>query len=357
MISLESIIKDASDFIFKEFRLAVTDTSLRPYDEDDWKTFCDVNGFEKNSHGLYVPKYLSAYVLTNSPNLISNAFHEYFGHGLFCEKSLIGKTLVDLTRKNEDTKSYLYDQIDRARQPFGICNQNIANYEGFAVWMEELLCCETNNEKHWTKRKETLPKNYIALQEHFKDFEREISRFGLMSQMGFPKEYDSEKVIDAVKKIYSEKFNNIDFVIAYGSKKPYSDIDLFIVSNNESRNYFYGWLDIYELNRNEFKYLLDNLDISVTDPLFNGELIYGDKNHFEELRKYTLNLPITKEAINHNLRRSEMLIENLTRFESYPREKNSSERYIESYRSNAEGLINNRKYLTLKNIIEYKKQN
>jgi predicted nucleotidyltransferase len=279
---------------------------------------------------------------------VSNVFHEYFGHGVFCENSIIGKKLVEITRNNEDTKSYLYSQIDKKVQPFGIYNQNIANYEGFAVWLEEKLCDVTGNSHEWKKRESTLPKDYVDLSEYFKTTENKLTSFGLMSQMGFPKYYDSEKLVNTIRKIYGLDFSKIDFIVLYGSKKPQSDIDLFIVSENGSRNYFNGWLDIYELNREEFNLLSRNLDISATDPLFSGELQYGDLNHFETIRKSVLNSKVTEEAITHNISQMERLKSVLSKYEENSREQLSCLSYIESYYRTVDYLKRGEKLLTLR---------
>ena len=56
-------------------------------------------------------------------------------------------------------------------------------YEGFAVWLEALLCKETNNSKVWNAKKDGLREDYAQLLEFFEDAESRLSRFGLISQM------------------------------------------------------------------------------------------------------------------------------------------------------------------------------
>lgn len=351
IISLESALKDAGLFVSSEFNIQLEKSQLKPYSPDNWNKFCKVNGFEVNSDGLYVPASYSAYVRIDSPVLVSNIFHELYGHGLFCEQSQIGKKLIDIVQNKGNEKAFLFDEVNPQMQLFGLCKTNIDNYEGFAVWLEALLCRETDNAKVWQLKKDRLPNNYISLFEFFQDIEQRLTRFGFMSQLGFPKFYDDEKVLDIAKRLYGSAFNNINFMVLYGSQKPESDIDLFVVSANSSTNYFNGWLDIYELNKVEFTQLLNNMDISVTDPLFSGKLIYGDENIFEQLKQKIQSQPITQEAIVHNISEAEKQKQYLLPFAHNLRERKICLSYINSYSRNAEHLQNGNKLLTLQNLI------
>ena len=353
MRTLDCLLQDASSFVYSEFNLQLHNSQLKPYSSEDWGQFCRINGFEANSEGLFVPNSFSAYVRTDSPFLTSNIFHELFGHGLFVEHSQIGKKLTEIIQAEGDEKSFMLGEINPNEQHFGITKQNIQNYEGFAVWLEALLCKETNNSNIWQSKKDNLPNDYISLFDYFQDAETKLSRFGFMSQLGFPKFYDNNKVLDVVKRLYASKFNNIDFVVLYGSQKPEKDIDLFIVSNNASTSYFNGWLDIYELNRAEFNRLSDNLDISTTDPLFTGELIYGDSNFFEKLKQKIKDQPITQEAINHNFSEAEKQKKYLSYFSEIDKRRDDCLSYIDSFFQNAEQLKLGNKHLTLINIQEY----
>lgn len=124
--------------------------------------------------------------------------------------------------------------------------------------------------------------------------------------MGFPKHYDDDKVLDVIKKLYDSSFNNVDFVIMYGSQKPESDIDLCIVSNNPSNQYFNGWLDIAELNREDFQNRRDNLDIALTDAMFSGKLIYGDEKQFVQDKQKVIDTSISKKIIEYNRKKSDL---------------------------------------------------
>ncbi|MDI3474056.1 MAG: hypothetical protein PWR30_379 [Candidatus Woesearchaeota archaeon] len=349
MVTLDSLLRDASSFVNSEFGFDIEKSKLKPYSPENWQEFCQINNFNVNSEGLYVPASYSAYVRTDSPFLTSNIFHELYGHGLFCEHSKIGKKLVEIIQNKGDEKGFMFNEINPQEQPFGVAKYNIHNYEGFAVWLEELLSKETGYALVFENKKQVISDNYLDLLDFFKQAEQDLTRFGLISQLGFPKYYDDSKIVEIVKKFYGSNINNVNFVLLRGSQKPESDIDLFIVSNYRSRNYFNGWLDIYELNRTEFEDWAKKLDISVTDPIFSGKLIYGDRNYFEQVKRKIKNQPITKEAIIHHI--SE--IERLKRYQTdINHEEDSRKKYIESFSQNLEQLLLGNKPLTLKNLKE-----
>lgn len=350
MLTLDNLLLDVSSFVQSEFNLQLQKSELKPYSLENWQDFCQVNGFDVHSEGLYVPASYSAYVRTDSLVLVSNVFHEYFGHGLFVEHSQIGKRLAEIIQNSGDERSFMFDEVNPQEQLFGLANHNIHNYEGFALWLEVLLCKETDNSKVWQLKRDRLPDDFVSLFEYFEDAEQRLSRFGFMSQLGFPKYYDDKKVLDVVKRIYSSSFDNIDFAVLYGSQKPESDIDLFVISNNHSTNYFNGWLDIYELNREEFNQLSNNLDISVTDPLFTGRLIYGNINSFEQLKQKIQKQPITQEAINHNNSEAQKQKEYLPHLSETDKRREDCLSYIQSFSQNAEQLSLGNKPLTLKNL-------
>ena len=351
MSSLNSLLLEASSFISSEFNIEIQRSKFKPYSSKNWQQFCQINGFEKLAGGLYIPQSFSAYVNAESPFLIPNTFHEYFGHGLFCEHSQLGNQLVKIVQNDKDGNKFLHDEIDPQTQPLGLCRQNIGNYEGFAVWLEALLCDELGEQKIWETKKVGIPKFYQSLHEHFQDAEQKLTRFGLMAQMGFPKYYSGDDIVNTLKHLYgTDKFSNIDFIILYGSQKPESDIDLCVVSTNQSTQYFNGWLDLAELNREDFRQRLEHLDIALTDAMFSGELIYGDNNHFAQLQQKVFDAPITKETIEYNLKKVQYQKEYLSHYKDNPRLRNLCLSYIGSFSQNAEHLQRGNKPLTLKNI-------
>ncbi|MFT4309277.1 MAG: hypothetical protein ACMXYL_02205 [Candidatus Woesearchaeota archaeon] len=348
--ALEYLIKDAELFLLHEFNIGIEKSKLKIYSSESYKDFCILNGFDLNSSGIYVPITYSAYVRANSPNLVSNIFHELYGHGLFTEKSQIGKRLIQLIHEGGDEKSYMLDPLQGSSQMFGIANYNIDNYEGFAVWLESLISQETGNEHIWDLKKKSLREDYARLLEVFKDAENRLTRFGLMSQMGFPKHYGYDKVTDVVRKMYGPEFSNINIIILYGSQKPESDIDLYIVSTNPSRQYYNGWIDISEVNYDDFMIRLRNLDIASTDPLFSGTLIYGNKGVFNDFRQIVMDTQVSPEMIKYNANKSDLQKEYKEGYRDNMRLAKLCDSYSISYARNAEQLALGNKPLTLQNL-------
>ena len=345
-MNLNKSIDAATEFINSEFHLSLNKSILNIYSKENWTEFCKLNQFDNSANGIYVPVTFRAYVKNNTSDLISNIFHELYGHGLFCEHSQLGKILTRLTKVTEQNL-FMYGKVDTKEQLFGMAEHNIYNYEGFAIWLESLLCAETDNKLIWQSKVNELTKEQRQLYNYFLEQEKNLTRFGLMSQMGFPKYYDDEQILEIVKLFYGKTFNNIDFVLLRGSKKPESDIDLFIVSTNNSKNYFNGWLDIYELNRYDFESWCSKLDISVTDPLIEGKLIYGDENYFNKYKLKIHNQEINGDALKHHINEINRLKEYVA---ETSHEKESTLKYIWSFSKNLEELSQGNKPLTFKNL-------
>ena len=186
---LDSLLEGASAFIEREFSLEMGDCRLRIYSAEDWSRFCGANGFDERSEGIYVPRSYTAYARADSEALIPTIFHEYFGHGLFCEQSSIGRTLVEIGQEGGDAHSYLYGEVNQATQSLGLMRRNIDTYEGFALWMEALLCEETGHGEAWDRARERLTDEDTLRYGGFTQAERKLTRPGLMAQLGFPREY------------------------------------------------------------------------------------------------------------------------------------------------------------------------
>lgn len=347
-MSLSALLDEASTFLASEFKLNLKKSKLKLYSPENWQRFCQVNSFDADKDGLYVPKSYSAYVRTDSHFLISNLFHEYYGHGLFCEHSNIGKNLGEISHESAD--SFLYNTINIQTQPLGLARQNIGNYEGFAIWLEALLCEETGNKNVWETKKERLPKYYISLFEHFRDAEQKLTRFGFMAQLGFPKYYSDKTLLQTVRAIYSNHFDNIELILLYGSQKPESDIDLVVVTNDKSQNWDNGWLDVCQINKQEFDSRIRLFDIEATIGLFIGHPIYDHGDLFNTYRRTILNQSITPEAIEHNQAMAELQKSYEHYFKDDPKKLKSSQGYVRSYLAVAEGLRHGRKLLTFDDI-------
>ena len=130
-------------------------TKLQTLFPDEWQEFCQERWLDPNSFGIYLPRNQTAVV--QKGNLLS-FFHEYFGHGLYCEQSLSGRKLVELEKRllNEEEQEFqdepfILEEIQEFRQgnktfqeleEFG--KQNLAQSELFAIWTEYLLSGEAH---------------------------------------------------------------------------------------------------------------------------------------------------------------------------------------------------------------------
>ena len=57
-------------------------TSLQYVPENQWNEFAQQRGLNPNSSGIYLPRNQTAVIQEENP---LSLFHEYFGHGLYCE--------------------------------------------------------------------------------------------------------------------------------------------------------------------------------------------------------------------------------------------------------------------------------
>jgi hypothetical protein len=169
--------------------------------------------------------------------------------------------------------------------------------------------------------------------------------------MGFPKYYDDNRLVETLRHFYGSHFNSLHLVILYGSKKPESDIDLFVVSDNKSFNYTNGWLDIYELNIEEFEDLATKMDISVTDPLFGGDLIFGNVQYLSRIKNELEHKEVTTSMISHNQSRAceQEQLSNLVPQNS--REYKICKGYAQSYNIMSRELQTGKKYMTKNQLI------
>lgn len=113
---------------------------------------------------------------------------------------------------------------------------------------------------------------------------------------------------DRVKKllegIYKDKLDNIKLAFLYGSKEEFSDIDVFIISEDLPETDC-SWLDVRVEKEDYFEEMIKMFDVSITGLATDSELIFGDKNYFDKKKRQLREQSITKEAIRYNLEKSE----------------------------------------------------
>lgn len=305
--------------------------------------------YELVDNALYLPKEKKAFV--NKNNCFFSLASDYFGRATFCEHSTIGKKMAEL--EGNELETFMQDKGDAILPllPF----QNKEKYDGFASWIETLVSEKLNMKK----TNERTQKEKLIL-DYFKDVDKTYGRFAFMCELGFPKDpHDSEKIINTLNKM-GYKIKDDDMVVVYGSRKPESDIDLFIVSeieNNKDHFIDYlGWLDIFQVNKNSLHKYIKSLDYSVTDALITGELLQGSKKNFETIKKQIIEQPITKEAIEYNLKCANKYKNDFhDNFSFNKRNEDLRKSNIKNYITNAMEMKKGNKPLTYKNLLEKRK--
>lgn len=346
-------------YLQERFGISVNESAICRHSAGEWAAFSGSNSF--SADGAYFVRDRTAHVNSESEFALIDTFHEYFGHGLYIEHSLPGKMLYSLEQKlmKEEREAGLNSrkQLDDFRKQSKTCaeiaefqRKTIVSYEGFAMWMEWYLSMLTNNLPLYEKKAALRSDSANALTNSFIEFSRQNTDYALLYANGFPKHYNAEILNEIVRNVFKNDLSSMDFALVYGSRKPYSDIDLFIVSE-KIPCFFTGWLDVYSVPREKFNGLLANQDISITDALCTGELVYGNDASFQNAKRNAVESAITKEAIEFHLNHSRKAGEMSLKCENAD-EKRSAARYAVSYRLNAIEMKEGRKPLTLKALIE-----
>lgn len=360
---LDSLISKATKHYSELLGFSPKRTNLQLLNQESWDCFCRKYNLNHNSEGVFLIRNLTAYLLENSKNLELNLFHEYFGHGLFCEYSKQGKfieLLENKTKKEERIhfkgRDFSLDELIQFRKqnPLSIILQksnekNLAAYELFAIWTEKYLSEKLGINK-FEKKYSELPKNINEGLNYFLEFQKNYGELVLMYEVGMPKYYNKDKIKSLLQRLFKDKANTIQMALLYGSRKPYSDIDILIVSK-EITNFNNDWLDIYALQPEQFEYALSMFDISITDPLLTGEFILGDNNYFNQKKQQLEKQPITQEAIYYNIikaKEQRILSKN---FPNNSKENSRGESYFHTYLKNAIALKQGKRILAKKGIL------
>jgi len=152
--------------------------------------------------------------------------------------------------------------------------------------------------------------------------------------------------------IYGDKLMDVKFALLYGSKKKFSDIDVFMIGENPQESHS-NFLDTKMQSPRDLRKGIKNFDVRTLIPLMNGKFIFGDKNYFEQAKQQILSQLISEEAIKHNLKwfsrmqrlRDENLEDNFLR--------NKFEGYSQTYLANALALREDLRLFTKEDLLSY----
>jgi hypothetical protein len=184
MSSIDFFLDDVSNFVDFKFELYLEKSKLKIYSNKQWNIFCETNNFNNLAGGIYVPRGLTAYVKSNDFFILSSISHEFYGHGLFCEKSYLGKNLFNFIENGGNEFDYFYYDKENDDQ-FGFFKKRIYDYEGFAVWLQGLICKEFNCGSLFEMHLNKINKSYSELYLYFTEYEKKNSKNDLMRKMGF----------------------------------------------------------------------------------------------------------------------------------------------------------------------------
>lgn len=308
-------ISSIRDYYQKLLGYKPEQTFLQNISEREWDEFAEQRRLNPNSSGIYLPRNQRAII--RDKNLLS-LFHEYFGHGLYCEQSLLGRKLVDLEKKllEEEKIEFLNKQftlkdLDNFRRENETFNElenfrkeNLATYELFAIWTEYLLSGEFNLRKKFDKKYDSLKKQDRETIDSAINFSDNYGDLATFYEFGLARRTTLERAKKLLKDIYGDKLDEVRLILLTGSKKPFSDIDLFASSDylQTTKN---DWLDLVVFNEEDFERRIKLFEVQVTYPIMFGEFVVGDKNYLEQKKKQLQEQPITEEAIKHNFRKAE----------------------------------------------------
>ncbi len=339
-------------------------TFLEQVPENKWGEFARQRGLNQNSSGIYLPRNQMAVIQEKNP---LSLFHEYFGHGLYCEQSLQGIKLLDLEKNLleeekqefqgrkfslEDVQKFratnkTFQKLDELRK------QNLTQYEIFAIWTEYLLSGENNLRNEFGKKYDSLLREEKEAIDSIINFSEQYGNLATFYASGLARRTNQKRVKKLLEEIYGNKeINNSKLVLLTGSKKSFSDIDLF-VSSNYLQTIKNNWLDLVVFNEEDFERRIRLFEIQVTLPIIEGEFVIGDENYLEQKRIQLQKQSITKEAIQHNFQKSKEQKQRALEYPENSEERNVGLSYSKTYLINALALNDGKRIFTNENLVKY----
>ena len=181
-------------------------STFRVYSTPDWTQFCMNHEMDARRDGAYFPRSLSAHLHASTPFIQLYFFHEFYGHGSFCEYSTIGKKIVayehelaeiekavlGVTELPENTRFRVtsdyplfvdYRRLREELQTYFAAHHDA--YEGFALWFEKQLAFGNGFEELHEQRMELVDSPHRAI---LTDLENLVKRNGvaaLLEMLGF----------------------------------------------------------------------------------------------------------------------------------------------------------------------------
>ena len=338
-------------------------TSLQEISETQWNEFALSRRLNPNSHGIYLPRNQTAVIRDENP---LSLFHEYFGHGLYCEQSLAGRRLVDLEKvllekeKEEfQGRKFTLEDVQRFRQKNQTFQQldefrkqNLAKYELFAIWTEHLLSGEFGLRNEFKGRYDNFTREERKTVDSVINFNKQYGNLATFYAFGLKKIQDKKRLLKLSSDIFGRKLERARLILHFGSGKEFSDIDFFVVSNDIPSIYDH-WIDIRAYKPEDIEKGIRVLNPMITDPVMIGSLIFGDKDYLGRLKHRVLTQPITEKAIDFSFQEYESE-KRRSKDESLGRHlQDKNLRSAKTFLTNALALKNGHKVLTFNGLVEY----
>ena len=362
-IEIEHLVETSNQFYQDLLGYKPEKTSLQSISNYEWSNFTRTKGLNPNSSGIYLPRNQTALIQQENP---LSLFHEYFGHGLYCEQSLSGRKLVDLEKRllGEEKEEFFkgkftlediqkfrqnnqtFQELDKFRK------QNLEQYETFAIWTECLLSGEHKLKDEFGRKYDSLKGEEKEAVDSAINFSEHYGNLATFYASGLARKTTVGRVKNLLEDIYKDKLQDVKFALFYGSKKEFSDIDVFMVGRNPQESHS-NFLDVKMQSQRDLKKGINNLDVRTLIPLMNGEFIFGDRNYFEQSKQKVLTQQISKEAIKYNLKWSSRMQK--LRDENSENEflRNKFNSYSQTYLGNALALRLGLKLFAKKDLLSY----
>lgn len=333
---------------------SINQTSLEIIKNREWNKFAIQKGLDPNSSGIYFPRNQTSFVKEGCP---LSLFHEYFGHGIYCEYSQNGQELVNLEKKlleqekqefqskkftMEDVKKFR-ERSDNFNELIKFKNKHLMQYESFAVWTEYLLSKKFNLLDEFQKK--YAFDSSINLSNNCGDL-------AVFYNFGLKKIQDEKRILNLSKDLFKNSLDKTRLIMHFGSAKEFSDIDLFVLSNSV-KSFYSFWIDVIAYDFNTIEEKIKLLDPKVTSPLLSGKFILGEKPYLENLNKKIFSQPITQEAIDYSLNKADYHKKKYFDSSLGKYTQNKNLRSSKVYLTNALALKEGKKILTFAELVNY----
>ncbi len=346
---IKHLLDESNKFYLNLLGYTLEQTILQSVQENQWCAFMQRKGLNSSSLGVYLPRNQEAIIRDDNP---LSLFHEYFGHGLYCEQSVVGKTLVGLERNllEEETREFrgrqfTLEDVEEFRVNSGVLRdlnkfkeENLGRYELFAIWTEHLLSNEFGMNESFEKKYDSLDSESKKTIENVVSFGERYGPLATFYESGLARVATSGRVKSLLEGVYGVK--NIEdsrLVLLSGNRKPFSEIDLFSSSNclSSAKN---DWLDLVNFDEDDFDERVRLFEVQISYPILMGEFVAGDKGYLMQKRVQLKTQPISEEAIAHNFSRARANREYAKKCVHGSDEWRLSLSYAESYERNGKLL-------------------